>query len=545
MHPIEALTWMLTIAAVAWHLQRGPSAEGVPGLLWMGAVAVLAALRTTAVEGEGFDRESRPEGRWSRPAGQVEGGLARIEGFEPRIAAEDGLVGEGELVRLVSVRHPVLRARAPEEDLDESESYSPALPPPVARLEVGPEDLLRLEAPRSTSAGAWLRGRVESTRGFVIARTHSLSDSELRGVLRALLVGDRSGLTNGLAELFTRTGTRHLLALSGLHVALVAWLLARPVARALGALCRVLLGAASPATGGAMGASGGVRAIEAALVLTLVPLAGGAAPVTRAATAGSLAILAAIVPDRRGALQGLRVGRRVDALSLWSLALTFELALRPEAVTSIAAGLSYAATLGLVLAYGGVRRRLAACLPCAGRIPATGATGLPRSAWWRAPLQRVLDASLACSAASIAALLATLPIVWSVFGETSWTSVPATTLSLPFVAWTIATGWMRVLVGSALPESVLAFPVQAWIATLEFWDAWPATPLPLPPRPGLLLVGVSVLGLLALAGRGGRWLSRACLLLAAVVILPWAPDAGRLEVHVLDVGHGTAALGGL
>ncbi|MFM1892258.1 MAG: hypothetical protein RLZ44_1335, partial [Pseudomonadota bacterium] len=42
------------------------------------------------------------------------------------------------------------------------------------------------------------------------------------GVLRALTVGDRNGIGPGLWEQFRRTGTGHLMAISGLHIGLVA-----------------------------------------------------------------------------------------------------------------------------------------------------------------------------------------------------------------------------------------------------------------------------------------------------------------------------------
>ena len=43
-----------------------------------------------------------------------------------------------------------------------------------------------------------------------------------RGVIRAISVGDRSGLTPEARELFRATGTSHLMAISGLHVGLLA-----------------------------------------------------------------------------------------------------------------------------------------------------------------------------------------------------------------------------------------------------------------------------------------------------------------------------------
>lgn len=51
-----------------------------------------------------------------------------------------------------------------------------------------------------------------------------ISDTKVRGMCYALLTGDKSELDRELRSAFARCGTMHLLAVSGLHVGLVAWL---------------------------------------------------------------------------------------------------------------------------------------------------------------------------------------------------------------------------------------------------------------------------------------------------------------------------------
>jgi competence protein ComEC len=61
-----------------------------------------------------------------------------------------------------------------------------------------------------------------------------------RGVLRAIVVADRAGLSPSSRELFRNTGTSHLMAVSGLHIGLFAglgFLLVRSVWRRLPTLC--------------------------------------------------------------------------------------------------------------------------------------------------------------------------------------------------------------------------------------------------------------------------------------------------------------------
>ena len=62
-----------------------------------------------------------------------------------------------------------------------------------------------------------------------------MKSDPVRGFLLALLLGDRGGLTPELWESFQKTGTAHLIAISGQHVGMVAgcfalillWLLKR------------------------------------------------------------------------------------------------------------------------------------------------------------------------------------------------------------------------------------------------------------------------------------------------------------------------------
>ncbi|MBM3889701.1 MAG: DUF4131 domain-containing protein, partial [Verrucomicrobia bacterium] len=85
--------------------------------------------------------------------------------------------------------------------------------------------LLGHERSRVMDCGMWLQRRfLESTgRGLESARVGD--EPLIVGLLRAMLVGFRPGLTNELAEPFMRTGTLHVFAVSGLHVAVIAGIL--------------------------------------------------------------------------------------------------------------------------------------------------------------------------------------------------------------------------------------------------------------------------------------------------------------------------------
>ncbi len=73
--------------------------------------------------------------------------------------------------------------------------------------------------------GMWLQRRflTSTARGLDTARAGD--EEAIVGLLRAMLVGFRPGLTNELAEPFMQTGTLHVFAVSGLHVAVIAGIL--------------------------------------------------------------------------------------------------------------------------------------------------------------------------------------------------------------------------------------------------------------------------------------------------------------------------------
>ncbi len=72
-------------------------------------------------------------------------------------------------------------------------------------------------------SGARSRVRVQGAAGLP-ARTRPFAHQRHEGLLHALAFGDRSHVPEALDELLQRTGTRHLLAISGLHLGLVAGL---------------------------------------------------------------------------------------------------------------------------------------------------------------------------------------------------------------------------------------------------------------------------------------------------------------------------------
>ena len=82
----------------------------------------------------------------------------------------------------------------------------------------------RVEVLSTRAAGTW-RTLTENVREKIAARIEESGPGVPSAVLKALVVGRRDGLSPRVREVFSRTGASHLLAISGLHVGIVAGLI--------------------------------------------------------------------------------------------------------------------------------------------------------------------------------------------------------------------------------------------------------------------------------------------------------------------------------
>ena len=80
------------------------------------------------------------------------------------------------------------------------------------------QGLLRLGVPQSKS---WLR-KIDELRSKIRESIVSSASPSANSFLRALLLGERGALPDEINESFARTGAAHILAISGLHIGIVA-----------------------------------------------------------------------------------------------------------------------------------------------------------------------------------------------------------------------------------------------------------------------------------------------------------------------------------
>jgi competence protein ComEC len=374
---------------------------------------------------------------------------------------------------------------------------------------VGVDELVLLEpAPRSPCSDAIRSLRRLDDRLFT--RLAGLEGPSSSGLLCALALGTTEGMPPERIDLFARTSTTHLLAISGWHVGLFAALLLFPLAcleprRRSSSL--VLLGLGL-------------------VLLLFTGVAGGGKPVVRA----SIAFLLVLAARRRRTASGA-APRRADGLSCLAAAFTLECLLDPAGIESLSLQLSYAATLGLLLGTGALTRALGRSRVDEGPVLA------PRARLLSGLRRRLGRLAAGALAASGAAVLATLPATWSTFGEVAPAGIVLTPLCIGPIAALSIVAWAGMVVPWPGLTTSAEVAARALYGILVLGDSLPGTPVVLPARPFAALVLAVALAFLSLRRRAAR---RPACLLAGVLLLPWSAAPAGLELHALDVGHGTA-----
>lgn len=502
--------WMRAFALRSPHELRRPL-DGPkptwPALLLLACFAAALASRPRAASVRWDEHgQAHLEGAWRPLRATGRGVLGRIEQpgrVQAWVELPPGCASAGEWLDIAPIDAPRREARGP-------------VPPPRAPGETEAFVLWSArsdEVQRRTSAPLWDAGTawIARVRAGVERRCEQFEAGRPRALARALLYGDTASLDPELAATFARTGQRHVLAVSGMHVSLLAAVLLAPLVGRTGRRGRVAL----------------TLATAAALAL-FAGLTGGNAPVRRAAIALALGLAAPLWSGKHGP------PRRPDTLSLLALSLLAEAALDVRALFSVSLLLSYSATLGLVLLTRPIARRLAGPR----RRIALGPTGARHAL--RTLAGRWIRGTFA---ASFAAVIATLPLSWSLFGEWSPVGALVTALTTPLVAWLLVVGWLAVLVPPLVPAAAFDLAAHAYERWLEASDLAPGTPCVLPPRPDWLLAAATLLCVVGCLRGGLRdSVARLGCALAALLLAPWSVRPSGWVLDVLDVGHGTCAV---
>lgn len=481
-------------------------------------LTAISATRTAAL----LIHADEVQGRWQPSASYGDRSHGHLSPMGERLSIPRGALEPGEEVYVLEPHSWTRSVVGPVQS---------SAGPPAPSLRATADSLVRLSPP--TLLARLLRP-LNKIRAAGIRALGAHPDQNARALIAALLFGERSGLDPALSDLFTRTGTRHLLAISGFHVAVLAAFLCGPLSKLLSALFTTVF----PRLRGRLLISH--ELLRALLILTLVPLSGSGAPVLRAACAWALASLAALVPLRHKDTENRR---RPDSLSAWCLALLLELIVDPLSWRALSIQLSYTATLGLILSTSSLSRLFRGRSSLTSRrsklIDEHPSLATPSALLKR--LRAIVEASIA---ASLVAVLATAPIAWHHFGEISPIGILATPLAALLITPLLLIAWLDLLLLTALGvmplHALTAQLTQLLTQLLSLFDQLPATPTQLPPRPLWLITLACWTLLFALRHKARRGLLSLLAGIAWLALLsPRGAAAEALEVHALDVGHGT------
>jgi competence protein ComEC len=348
---------------------------------------------------------------------------------------------------------------------------------------------------------------------FAAAASRTLPAREA-ALVRAIATGDRSALDPATSAAFAQSGLAHVLAVSGLHLVVVALGLERAL-RALLLRIDAVAARVDPR-----------RAAAAVLIPATVAYAlatGAGVPILRAAIA--------VCAGAGGAL----LRRESSGPNLLALAALLLLAAEPAAALDASLQLTFAAMAGILLWARPLRRRL----------PVARARRGPR-AWALEPL-------LGGACATLAASMATAPVLAVHFRQVPLLGVAANLAGIPVgsALTLVATAAALVAVASpafAAPLLLLCRPLAAALLALADAAAAPRWGVLALATPGLAGAAGFVAGaLLATRLRGSARLAAAgvaaaCLLLPGPLRAAAARHRGGLEVWFVSVGQGDASL---
>jgi competence protein ComEC len=316
-------------------------------------------------------------------------------------------------------------------------------------------------------------------------------DSPYRGVLVALAIGEQNAIPASQWKTFWRTGTGHLMSISGLHITMVAALLYWLGFR---------LWAHVPALAARIPAQRAAAVIGAATALSYSLIAGWSVPTQRT----FFMLLAVAI--------ALIAGRAISASRILAFALMVVVLLDPWSVLAP----------GFWLSFGAVAMIFYVTANRTGGLSIIGAA----------------------TKTQIAVTLGMLPATLSMFGEVSLISPIANAFAIPVVSWIVVP---LTLLGAMMPFDFLLHAAHAVMhatyAALEWFAALPDAVWQshAPPAWAVVLAMMGVLILLLPRGVRFRWVGLVAML-PMFFVLPPKPREGEVWLTLLDVGQGLATV---
>jgi competence protein ComEC len=349
--------------------------------------------------------------------------------------------------------------------------------------------------------------------------THKLPP-EKAALFQALILGERQNVTRTMREPFAVAGTAHILAVSGLHIGLLAWTVFSTIIRILSRFYWLTLK---------------LDVRKAAALATAVPviaytlLAGFHLPSQRAMIM-VLAYLFSII-----------LGREKEIWSTLALAALLVLALEPYALFSIPFQFSFGAVIGILWLVPTLYKK----------IPPPFHPEIKDQPWNR----RVLSKIIALSLVTLAATLFLWPLTAYYFNRISLVALPANLLAVPLLGlWIIPLGLLTavsIFISIPLAEILMALGsmgMDCMLTSLHIWSNAPFASLwVIRPNPFELVLIYSTFCITALFLQY-RWAKWGILIAGLLLSLDAAYWIARtqfnrqMRITYMDVGQGSATL---
>lgn len=293
----------------------------------------------------------------------------------------------------------------------------------------------------STGISESMRSCGSAAGGFIDSMPFKSADTN--ALLKALLTGDRSGLSHGCTEAFRKSGASHILALSGLHIGIIYGLVAKIIS---------LVGRSTVARRFR-------SAINISVCLFYVLCTGAGHSIVRA----FLFILLSEI--------ALLSFRSRNLKSILFSALFIQLAIEPEAISSVSFQLSYAALAGIAFIHPPMAKLWT------GYVSAGTATDSERSGGRQTTADADLDAThkprglmyriWSLCTLSISCQLTTAPLAWHYFHSFPRYFLLTNLLAMPLAGILIPAAIVCILVFALFPDTLcsgLALKATEWLA---------------------------------------------------------------------------------
>jgi len=282
-------------------------------------------------------------------------------------------------------------------------------------------DYSRIVLLRKNSASN-IRRWLESFRMYLKQIIYNNAPSPQREIIEAMSLGNQNEIPTGIRDNFNKTGTSHILSISGLHISMVA-------ATAFFFISIILK------TSEYLMLKLNVIKLSAAaafiLVLIYSLIAGMSITVIRAALMAGVFLFALILDKQR------------DLYNTIALAGLIILIISPEAIFDISFQLSFLAVLAIIYV-----------IPRLGNIPHQHFSVFPR--WVRIPVRYVYTSILVC----LAATAGTLPFIVFYFNRVSLITIIANLIIVPLLGTLTLAIVMIVLLTSFLSPAIAGFFVK-------------------------------------------------------------------------------------